>query len=70
MRVTVQSRAGSYVVDIAPGLLDALAEDAAAAGLGGRVAVVTDANVRPLWGERVRASLVGAGVNTVLMEIP
>ncbi|MGZ3481357.1 MAG: 3-dehydroquinate synthase [Myxococcaceae bacterium] len=70
MRVTVQSRAGNYVVDIAPGLLDALAEDAAAVGLGGRVAVVTDANVRPLWGERVRASLVRAGVNAVLMEIP
>jgi len=70
MRVTVQSRAGHYFVDIAPGLLDGLGEDPASAGLSGRVAVVTDANVRPLWGERVRGALGRAGVETVLLEIP
>jgi 3-dehydroquinate synthase len=70
LRLTVQSRAGSYFVDIAPGLLGQLAEDVAGLGLSGRVAVVTDANVRPLWGERVKAELARAGLDPVLLEIP
>ncbi len=70
MRVTVQSRTGPYFVDIAPGLLGDLAGDPGAAGLTGRVAVVTDRNVRPLWGDRVRADLARAGFDPVLLEIP
>jgi len=70
VRVTVQSRNGSYLVDVEPGLLAALAEDPAEVGLSGRVAVVTDAHVRPLWGERVHADLVRARIEAVLLEIP
>lgn len=70
MRLTVQSRVGSYPVDVGPGLLETLAESADGSGLSGRVAVVTDAHVRPLWGERVRADLARAGLDPVLLEIP
>jgi len=69
MRVTVRSRSGPYFVDVAPGILEALGQDPAAAGLSGRVAVVTDSNVRPLWGERVRTDLARAGVDAELLEI-
>jgi 3-dehydroquinate synthase len=68
--VTVQSRAGAYDVDIAAGLLRGLAEDPSAAGIAGRVAVVTDANVRRLWGDGLRDALAGAGLAPVLLEIP
>ena len=57
MRVTVQSRSGSYHVDVEPGLLAGLGENPVEAGLTGRVALVTDAHVRPLWGERVHAAV-------------
>jgi len=70
VRVTVQSRSGSYHVDVEPGLLAGLGENPVEAGLTGRVALVTDAHVRPLWGERVHADLVHAGVEAVLLEIP
>ena len=70
MKITVQSRAGAYVVDIGAGLLAALAEDLTGAGITGRVAVVTDANIRPLWGDRLRDSLASAGLEPVLLEIP
>jgi 3-dehydroquinate synthase len=69
MRLTVRSRSGPYFVDVAPGLLERMMDDPAAAGLSGRVAVVTDSNLRPLWGERVRSGLSRAGVNAELLEI-
>src|SRR4030095_6486412 len=68
VRVTVQSRAGAYFVDIAPGVLASLAEDPLGTGITGRVAVVTDSNVRPLWGDRVRGMLAEAGLDPVLLE--
>jgi len=70
VRVTVSSRSGSYFVDIGPGLLAGLAEDLAGVEPSGRVALVTDANVRPLWGERLREDLARAGLDPVLLEIP
>ncbi|HZW88760.1 MAG TPA: 3-dehydroquinate synthase, partial [Myxococcaceae bacterium] len=70
VRVTVQSRAGPYVVDIGAGLLSELAEDPAGAGIAGRVALVTDANVRRLWGGGLREALERAGLAPVLLEIP
>ena len=70
MKVTVQSRGGDYIVDIAPGLLQALGDDPGTAGLSGRVAVVTDSNVRSLWGERVLGTLVRGGLDAQLLEIP
>jgi 3-dehydroquinate synthase len=70
VKVTVQSRAGAYVVDIGPGVLSELTEDPSGAGISGRVAVVTDADVRALWGDRVYAGLARAGLDPVLLEIP
>ena len=70
MKVTVQSRAGAYVVDIGAGVLSELAEDPAGAGIAGRVAVVTDANVRRLWGNAVQEALVRAGLAPLMLEIP
>jgi len=70
VRLAVQSRSGSYPVDVEPALLAGLWQDPAGAGLIGRVAVITDSNVRPLWGERVRDDLVRAGVEARLLEIP
>jgi 3-dehydroquinate synthase len=53
---------GSYAVELSAGALDSLGEIAARA-LGGarRVLVVSDTNVRPLYGERAMESLRGAG---------
>jgi 3-dehydroquinate synthase len=70
VKVTVQSRAGAYDVDIGPGLLRGLAEDPSAAGISGRVAVVTDSNVRRLWGDGLRDALAGAGLAPLLLEVP
>jgi 3-dehydroquinate synthase len=70
VRITVQSRAGAYVVDIGAGLLASLAEDLPGAGVTGRVAVVTDANVRQLWGDRLKATLAEAGLQPLLLEVP
>src|SRR5262249_36242312 len=70
VRVTVQSHAGPYVVDIGAGLLSELAEGPAGAGIAGRVAMVTDANVRRLWGDGLLEALERAGLAPVLLEIP
>jgi 3-dehydroquinate synthase len=70
VKITVQSRAGAYVVDIGAGLLAGLPDELTEAGITGRVAVVTDSNLRPLWGERLRDSLAAAGLEPLLLEIP
>jgi 3-dehydroquinate synthase len=70
VKITVQSRAGAYVVDIGAGLLAGLAEELTEAGITGRVAVVTDSNLRPLWGDRLRDSLAAAGLEPLLLEFP
>ena len=70
MKVTVQSRAGAYVVDIGPGALSELAEDPSGAGITGRVALITDSHVRGLWGERLFTALSGAGLDPLLLAVP
>ena len=70
MRLHVEAGGGSYAVDIGPGLLDTLASTPGSSGLGGRVAVVTDAHVRSLWGEKLHGELRRAGIDSVLLEIP
>lgn len=42
-------------------LLDRVGEFAYRAGLDGKIAIVTDTNVAPLYAERVRKSLESAG---------
>jgi len=70
VKVTVQSRAGAYEVEIGAGLLRGLAEDPSGAGITGRVALVTDSNVRRLWGDALRDALAGAKLAPVLLEVP
>jgi len=58
-----------YGVVIGPGLLDELGTLLAARGIEGTVAVVTDANVGPIWGGRVLDSLRAAGITAALAEM-
>jgi len=60
--IEVRTSSGSYAVELSAGALDAVGETAARA-LGGarRALLVTDANVRPLYGARALESLRGAG---------
>lgn len=60
----------AYDVRVRPGGLDALGELLAARGLGGPVALVSDANVAPLWGPRAGAALERAGYRVHCVTIP
>lgn len=57
-----------YPVTIAPGALDSLSQHVVAAGSAHRVAVITDAVVRPLYGARLSEGL--AAHQPVIFEIP
>jgi 3-dehydroquinate synthase len=65
----VELGASSHSVDIGQGLLDRLGELAAAAGLGGRCAVITDTNVSKLFFGRAERALRNAGFNPLLVEV-
>ena len=61
----------SYDIHIAPGLLSqAGALCRAALPRAGRLAVVTDSHVGPLYGETIMSSLAGAGFQAELVTIP
>lgn len=61
----------SYKIHIGTGLLDNVADYIRNAGLASeRVALVTDSNVRPLYGDKVRQSLSDAGFTVILCEVP
>ncbi len=60
----------SYAVHVENGLLDRAGELMAEAGVSGRVAVVTDTNVGPLYAERLLTSLTTAGFEAILLTIP
>lgn len=51
----------SYDIHVENGALDRVGEFAYRAGLDGKIAIVTDTNVAPLYAERVRKSLESAG---------
>ena len=70
MKVTVRSRAGDYVVEIGPGVLSSLSDDPSGVGITGRVALITDAHVRVLWGEKLFTALSGAGLDPLLLAVP
>lgn len=59
-----------YDVRVQPGGIDSLGEMLKARGLGGPVAVVSDSNVAPLYGERVLKSLADAGYSAELVIFP
>lgn len=56
-----------YDVRIQPGGIDSLGAMLKARGLGGPVAVVSDSNVAPLYGERVLKSLSDAGYSAEMV---
>ena len=68
--VSVNLGPRSYTINIGTGLLDQLADLARSSGLAGRLALVTDSNVLPLYGDRVRHLLSEAGFTVALYEIP
>jgi 3-dehydroquinate synthase len=60
----------SYQIQIAPGLIRDLGPACSKLGHGKRCAVITDSNVAPKYGRAVRASLTGAGFESVLITVP
>ncbi len=70
IRVLLSGDARSYEIHVAPGLLDRVGEEAAALGLSGRAAIVTQPKVRRLYASRVARSLKGAGFDPRIIEIP
>jgi len=61
----------SYTIHIGAGLLEDVPDHVRKAGLAsGRVALVSDSNVMPLYGDKVRQSLADAGFAVVLCTVP
>jgi 3-dehydroquinate synthase len=69
-RIPVSSPDGVYLIVLGYRLLAQLGNLAAGHNLGRRVAVATDGNVRPIYGDTVVASLENAGYETSLIAIP
>jgi 3-dehydroquinate synthase len=68
VRVDLPGR--GYDIEIGSGLLDALGSRLKRFANARRVAIITDANVGPMFADRVVASLAGAGFATTLATIP
>jgi 3-dehydroquinate synthase len=68
--VAAGGRRGDYEIRIRPGVLDEVGAWAASLGLPGRVGIVTDRHVGPLYAERLRKSLEGAGFRSAVLEVP
>jgi 3-dehydroquinate synthase len=69
--LTVHTPKKEYEIHIGPGMLAHLGGALRYAGIQeGRIAVVADTNVAPLYGEKAEDSLVGAGFNPFLCTIP
>ena len=60
----------SYSIYVGPGLLARLGKDCGQLGLGKRCAVLTDANVAPLYGDAALEALRGAGIEPLLVTVP
>ena len=70
MIVSVPLQRLPYDVHVAPGLLDRAGSLAADVVKPGRCALISDANVAPLYAERVSQSLRGAGFEPVTLVAP
>ncbi len=68
LRVDLGKR--SYDIIIGAGALDLVGQKLSALGLGRRVTVVSNAVVRPLYGERVETLLAQSGFTVRVVEIP
>lgn len=60
----------SYPINIGSGILQELPEQLAPLSLGQKVLVVTDSQVGPLYGPRVKELLAGAGFSVAMVQIP
>jgi 3-dehydroquinate synthase len=69
VRLEVRSRAGDYPVDVEAGALRSLGAVLRSAGREGRVAVVTDRRVEPLWAGPVVDSLASAGYAPLVLAV-
>ncbi len=69
-QVLVELGERSYPIHIGPGLLDRAGELIKPKMRGGRALVVTDANVAPLYLDRLQKSLAEAGVTTMHTVVP
>lgn len=65
-RIPVEAPGGVYPLIIKPGLINTLAEQYAEYGLNGKVVIVTNTTLAPLYGEKLAAALPGA----VLVTMP
>ncbi len=68
--LTVNLAENSYEILIGRGLLTALGQRCAAAGLSSRAAVITNPTVRAIYGDSVCRSLTEAGCAVTVIEIP
>jgi 3-dehydroquinate synthase len=68
--VRVELGARAYPVVVGRGLLDEAGSRIAAAGLGGRCALVTSERVGALYRDRVLSSLQRAGLRPTVLEVP
>lgn len=69
-RVHVASGSGGYDVLIAPSLLSALGQTLRSIGVGGRLALVSDATVLKHWGAFAAESLEVAGYSVATISVP
>lgn len=60
----------SYDISIEPNLLERISHDLKTSPLGNKYAIVTDSNVRDLYGERLLKSLKKEGMNACLLDFP
>ena len=68
--VSVQLGTRSYAIKIAPGLLNQLGRECAQLELGGRCAVITDANAGRHFARGALKSLAASGFTPVLISVP
>ena len=68
MKIAVESKQGTYEILIENGALSRAAQ--LSAGNFSEVAIVTDSNVRPLYGEKLLAAFQAMGKKATLIEVP
>src|SRR5262249_58596094 len=69
VRIEVASGKGSYPVEVGAGNLRTLGAALRTSGVEGRVAVVTDRHVEPLWAGPVIDSLASTGYDPVVLAV-
>ncbi len=70
MRTVTVSASKAYEIKIGPGLLDTLGMEATALGKAKKIAIVSETNVYPLYGQRAEESLEASGFEVVCFIFP